>query len=1065
MSEEVLSLVAKVSLDDNNFKSGLKNVQSQAKNLANNVKDVFSGIGDTLKNIGNTMSGWGKTITAGITAPVTALGVATAKTSIDFLKLKENTRTAFKVLLGSAEEAEAMLEDLYTFAKTTPFSYDTYLQAGKQLVAMGVSAKNAIPYLDGITNASIATGAGQEGITTLSEAIGRMSSKGKVQLEELNRMIEMGVPAVKILGNAYGVTEMEIYDMMKKGELLAEDTLPKLIDGMNNGTDGVNGMTSAYGGLASEMKGTLAGAIDSLKSKFRNMSVEMWNSEEAYPVLQEIIRSFTKTLEVLPKVFVGLTKAVVPVLTKVNEKLRSFGEYLDNADTKQLELIGKAILGLAVAGPAMIVVGKLTSALGGLFSAIGSIAGALPTIGSALSAVASVGFAPILAIVGAVIGVFVFLREEWDKVVATFKGWVEKTGILQSFQNLKDGLQSVWEKLGGLKDLFYLIGGLIVANLLPAIAGIMGVFNGFIKSLDGVIKMIGGVIDIFAGLGEVLVGLLTFDGDKIINGLDKIWQGIVDVVVGKIESVKGYISGFFEGVWGFVESLIPAISGKAIPEIERFGSEVSENTQKAVGAFMDLEEEATKSLNTLNWSGQEVTQDMADNITGTFQKMTDSIVNSVNEQKTSVVDTLNEMLVNSTEISEQEKESIMKNATSAYDEKTRITKEGNEKIKSIMQTASNENRQLTQEENEEINRIKSEMMNTAIATMSQSEAEQNAIFERLKINASNLSAERATEVVKNSIKQRDETIAAAEEEYNKRLAAAAQLRAQGTEEATLAADKIVEEATRQRDDTISKAEETHQKIVTEAKNQASEHINEVDWETGEVKSKWDIFKTDIGTTWENIKTSATEKWNEIKTNISNKAEDAKKSVMDTWDNIKKTASDTWGNIKKAIVKPIQDAWDKVKEMIDKIKGLFNFSWSLPKLKLPHFKVSGSFSLNPPSVPSFGIDWYKKGAILNDPTIFGLNPFRGNLMVGGEAGAEAIAPIDTLQDYVKQAVNESDNNSAMYSIISGIFEVLKEYLPNISKQKLVLDTGAIVGELSPYIDNNLGNINALKVRGN
>lgn len=148
-----------------------------------------------------------------------------------------------------------------------------------------------------------------------------------------------------------------------------------------------------------------------------------------------------------------------------------------------------------------------------------------------------------------------------------------------------------------------------------------------------------------------------------------------------------------------------------------------------------------------------------------------------------------------------------------------------------------------------------------------------------------------------------------------------------------------------------------------------------------------------------------------------------------------------------------------------MKGLFNFSWSLPKLKLPHFKISGSFSLNPPSVPSFGIDWYKKGAILNQPTIFGLNPFSGSLMVGGEAGAEAIAPIDTLQDYVRQAVKKENENNTLNTLFLNMYELLKHYLPMLSKRQLVLDTGAIVGELSPYIDYTLGNVNALKVRGN
>ena len=85
------------------------------------------------------------------------------------------------------------------------------------------------------------------------------------------------------------------------------------------------------------------------------------------------------------------------------------------------------------------------------------------------------------------------------------------------------------------------------------------------------------------------------------------------------------------------------------------------------------------------------------------------------------------------------------------------------------------------------------------------------------------------------------------------------------------------------------------------------------------------------------------------------------------------------------------AKDKVKEIIDRIKGFFKFEWSLPKLKLPHVKISGKFSLSPPSVPSFSIDWYAKGGVFDKPTLF---PY-GNGAIGGlgEAGAEAIVPLE------------------------------------------------------------------------
>ena len=1011
MAEEVLSLVAKVSLDDNNFKSGLKNVQSQAKNLANNVKDVFSGIGSTLKNIGSTMSSWGKTLSIGITAPITALGVATAKTSIDFLKLKENTRTAFKVLLGSAEEAEKMLNDLYTFAKTTPFSYDTYLQAGKQLVAMGVAAKDTIPYLDGITNAAIATGAGQEGITTLSEAIGRMSSKGKIQLEELNRMIEMGVPAVKILGNAYGVTEMEIYDMMKSGELLTDEALPKLLDGMNNGTNGVNGMTAAYGGLAGEMKGTLAGALDSLHSKFRNMSVEMWNSEEAYPILQEVIKSFTKTLEVLPKVFVSLTKAVVPVLTVVNEKLQVFGEYLDNADPKQLEMIGKAILGLAVAGPVLIVVGKLTSSLGGLFSMIGSIAGTLPAIGSALSAVASVGFAPIIAIVGAVIGVFVFLREEWDKVVATFTGWIEKTGIIQSFQNLWEQIQNVWEKLGGLKDLFYIIGGIITASLIPVISEIMGAFNGLVKALDGVMKIIGGVIDVLSGLGQVILGIFTLDFASILSGFSTLWQGIKDIFIGAVESIWNLVSGYFEGVWSFISSLLESIGitqwlsdtwnsisawfSSTLSNIQEWGQNLHNNiTEWFSSTWNNILQWFSDTWNSITSWGANLWNEVQNFFTTVGQVITVGfmLIGSIISAMFQII-TIPFMF-----IWENCKQYVFDTFNAISEFLSNVWNSILSFLMIILQSISDFFVATW-------NNIKDSITNALTSAWNTIQTICITIWNFIVLIFNNI---KNTAVdIWNSIK-----------------------------------DALIN-------------------ILTSLWNTISNICTNI----------WNV----VVSVFNSILSTATNIWNSIKNAISNAVNgiwsliqsvfnNIKSFITNTWNSVKSTTISIWNNIKNAITLPIQNAFNAVKSLIDRMKGLFNFSWSLPKLKLPHFKISGSFSLNPPSVPSFGIDWYKKGAILNEPTIFGLNPFKGNLMVGGEAGAEAIVPIDTLQDYVKEAVNESENNNALNSLIISIFELLNKYLPTISSQKLVLDTGTIVGELSPFIDYNLGSINALKQRG-
>lgn len=144
-----------------------------------------------------------------------------------------------------------------------------------------------------------------------------------------------------------------------------------------------------------------------------------------------------------------------------------------------------------------------------------------------------------------------------------------------------------------------------------------------------------------------------------------------------------------------------------------------------------------------------------------------------------------------------------------------------------------------------------------------------------------------------------------------------------------------------------------------------------------------------------------DRWNDIKDGVKEadtwfgeKFESAKEKTQNPFQKIGSWFGDRWKDMQDALKEIpnwfknlFNDAMDNAKNIvksgIDKLKSFFNFDWRLPKIKLPHFNISGSFSLMPPRIPSFSVDWYARGGVFNSPSIIGV----------GEAGQEAVMPLE------------------------------------------------------------------------
>ncbi|MFP7447114.1 phage tail tape measure protein [Bacillus infantis] len=616
--------------------------------------------------------------------------------------------------------------------------------------------------------------------------------------------------------------------------------------------------------------------------------------------------------------------------------------------------------------------------------------------------------------------------------IEILKGSVETAAIsfgnalLPTIDKVVEVIQELTDKFNGLSpEMQEAIakGALVTA----AILGIVTAIGGFIAILGGAITGVGALVSAFSTVVGA-IGVVTTGAAAATPAIGAL-AGAITFITGPVGLAVAGLAALGFGAYKLAEEM-----KKPSIQAEIFTEDISEATQEAVGSFLELNDGVTEQLNLMKWSGEKVTKEMSNSITGTFSKMADQILAGLEEDHVARLETMNRFFENSMMLTEQEKQGVLQKIDESYQQQKEKVENGEKVINEIWAKALAENRDLTDAEYTQINLIKEGMVNDGIRILSESEVESKSILERMKADASIITAEQAAEVVKNSKKQKDEVVAEANKQYDESVQEIIRLR---DETGTITADmatRMIADAKKQRDDTVAHAEDMHKSVVTEAQNQAKDHIEKVNWETGEVLSKWEMFKTKAIRIWELQGTAAKTAFNSMKDNVVASVENLKNSAIQKYEGLKSSAISKFESLKSEgarkfselgskMLSPVTDAKDKIESAVSKIGGFFrNLKLKLPKIdmpKLPHFKLSGSFSLMPPSVPKLSVDWYAKGAVFTKPTLFN-TPF--GIKGFGEAGPEAALPLNDsvlgkIGTMIARATPEFSNSQQQQSVIT------------------------------------------------
>lgn len=518
--------------------------------------------------------------------------------------------------------------------------------------------------------------------------------------------------------------------------------------------------------------------------------------------------------------------------------------------------------------------------------------------------------------------------------------------------------------------------------------GLATVFNFLSWIVEGVIAIIGDVAEMLGQMWlvtkEQLAGIVP---QGVLDFLDALEIGLGDVLV--------TLGGFaLLGPGGLaIEGAVLAIkafgiaASDSLAEVDIWGEGIGEITRGKVEPFLDQMDALEQKMKTLDWGNVDITVGDVEDIKTQLGTIVATIVDELDSDKNEALAKLDPLRGALGEVKYDE---MIESINASYEKQTQIIRDGEAEILAIMTRASEEGRSLTTQEAARIEEIQRQMKETGVKYLSESETESNLILQRLRDSSAQLTAEQASEIIKNAISARDETIAAANEQYEGILMEAQRMLDTGTISKEQY-DEIVAAATQTRDEAVAAAEAQYQSILETAQTKMGEYAKYIDTVTGEIKSNWTVFWDDFFQACKDCGDSISQWWT-----------DTAKPVLDTIGagiaSIFKV--ETWQGLWNDLVN-----WWESLELPRLDIPLPHFSWSTRPATGWVADVLKAVGL-PASVPKMDISWYAAGGF----------PSVGELFVSRESGPEMVGRIGN-----KNAV--ANNDQIVEAIERGVYRAV------------------------------------------